>query len=527
MVLRWFLVSLLLLSGCQAPQSVPSTAAPPTTDQSLVAKAAALQSGAPATKVSRTLEAPVVKIGLDKQRTSADEIVKNEVARVSATSPVSAELAVVEKSDATPPQLVANLETPGIAPDVTVSADTRVESTSATQSTNSGEGQVEVTEVVTEAERGERSSVEETTTLAAAVQEQSIGSPDLGTDDEPVTATKEADNATESEESESPLLAQPKSDRSQIGITGRMSINFDSRLSPDQPDIYIIELLAANVLKVSGKILRKPPILGAIVGYEREPLQLEYDLSFTGRRADGDAWSPVGSWKGVLVVDKQGLYRPKGLAINSSTFAGSIQGKRRGEPGVFESVREYTRSLGGKKVALKVKRSDPLRFNNLLVAGGPTDNLEAFKISGHLDYDYDTGNWLSNGLTLSSNSGSSDTISGSIKWVEDEERERNGLGQYEFNLRFNEERFKEATSQASSTDSMSDEEAFFAVNPEIPTLYGTMRYRDSYGSAGPDEEAPVIRSDVIYDLSGERLTNEQLINFLKLWLLIVGPVNDE
>jgi hypothetical protein len=37
----------------------------------------------------------------------------------------------------------------------------------------------------------------------------------------------------------------------------------------------------------------------------------------------------------------------------------------------------------------------------------------------------------------------------------------------------------------------------------------------------------VVASVVTYQLQGLGVTKTQLINFLKLWLLIVGPVNDE
>lgn len=70
---------------------------------------------------------------------------------------------------------------------------------------------------------------------------------------------------------------------------------------------------------------------------------------------------------------------------------------------------------------------------------------------------------------------------------------------------------------------MSDEEAFFAVDDSIPSLTGRVTYVDTM-SAG--SELPVS-SKVTYQLNANKLTKQQVMNFFKLWMIGIGPINDE
>ena len=52
-------------------------------------------------------------------------------------------------------------------------------------------------------------------------------------------------------------------------------------------------------------------------------------------------------------------------------------------------------------------------------------------------------------------------------------------------------------------------------------LTGTIKFTDTPGPNGP------TASQVEYDLKSNKLTQQQVMNFAKLWLVAVGPTNDE
>ena len=70
---------------------------------------------------------------------------------------------------------------------------------------------------------------------------------------------------------------------------------------------------------------------------------------------------------------------------------------------------------------------------------------------------------------------------------------------------------------------MSDEDAFFAVDTSVPSLTGRIEYVDTFVGGGTLPSA----SQVTYHLNANKLTKQQAVNFFKLWLIAVGPTNDE
>ena len=117
----------------------------------------------------------------------------------------------------------------------------------------------------------------------------------------------------------------------------------------------------------------------------------------------------------------------------------------------------------------------PCAFENIVFAKGPSENYPRTSVNGRLDYDYETGNWFTDGIRLRATidgKETEDVITGSIKWVQDSDRATNGKGYYEFNLRFNEDKNKTASTEGAAFEKLSDEEAFFAVDHSIPCLTG-------------------------------------------------------
>jgi len=122
-----------------------------------------------------------------------------------------------------------------------------------------------------------------------------------------------------------------------------------------------------------------------------------------------------------------------------------------------------------------------------------------------------------------------DTITGTIKWVEDPNRSSNGKGRYEFNLRFNEEKHVKAAPEEAVAN-IPDEDAIFAVDKHIPAITGTIDYVDNFGGSvlkDPDGRPLPTTSKAVYNLQASGLTKQQTMNFAKLWLIAVGPTNDE
>jgi hypothetical protein len=186
----------------------------------------------------------------------------------------------------------------------------------------------------------------------------------------------------------------------------------------------------------------------------------------------------------------------------------------------------YKRLVGNKTVSFTVKKSDPMRFERLVLAQGPATVYPRTTVNGRLDYDYETGNWITDGIRFAytlNGKEYNDVITGTIKWVEDPQRATNGKGQYEFNLRFNEDKNKPAQSENAAFDKMSEEDAFFVVDNAIPCLTGTIEYVDTLSGS---IEAPTA-SKVTYNLNANKLTKQQIMNFFKLWTIGVGPTNDE
>ena len=70
---------------------------------------------------------------------------------------------------------------------------------------------------------------------------------------------------------------------------------------------------------------------------------------------------------------------------------------------------------------------------------------------------------------------------------------------------------------------MSDEESFFFVDDTVPCLTGKVNYVDTMPAGG---ESP-ISSKITYNLNANKLTKQQVMNFFKLWIVSVGPTNDE
>lgn len=339
-------------------------------------------------------------------------------------------------------------------------------------------------------------------------------------------------------------------------IAGTMDIDFRTRSQLDSTgdlksgsaalgakDKYKFDLTVAKTTKFTGEITRQPNLFSATLARKKQEAQLWYsvDLAVMNPK-DLKQSRVVGKWVGTVPVDTAtGAFdlsggtkseSPLRIAVDAvgsaKAFTDNFSGRMMGKAEKKENLAEYTfkRLVGNKTVTMTVKKSDPMRFDNLVLAKGPAEVYPRCVVTGRLDFDYETGNYLTDGIRFKytlDGTEHEDIVTGSIKWVEDADRATNGKGYYEFNLRFNEEKNKTAADEAKAFEKMSEEDAFFAVDNSVPCLTGRISYVDTTASGS---EAPVS-SKVTYSLHANKLTKQQIMNFFKLWLICVGPTNDE
>ena len=336
-------------------------------------------------------------------------------------------------------------------------------------------------------------------------------------------------------------------------IAGQMTIDFKTRTNLDSSgdlkegsaaigaqDKYMFNLSVAKTTEFSGDIVRQPKLYTKTLGRTKQNAKLAYSVNIAVLNPkDLKQKKNVGKWVGEVAIDpNSGAYNlgsgesPLRIAIDAvgrapsftDRFGGRLVGKAEKKESLTSAT--YNRIIGNKTVSITVKKADPMRFEQLELAKGPAEVYPHTFVNGRLDYDYETGNWFTDGIRFKyqlDGKDVEDVVTGSIKWVEDADRATNGKGKYEFNLRFNEEKNKPASSEAAAFEKMSSEDAFFAVDNSVPTLTGTIEYVDTFISGGTTPSS----SKITYHLNANKLTKQQVVNFFKLWMTCVGPTNDE
>ena len=339
-------------------------------------------------------------------------------------------------------------------------------------------------------------------------------------------------------------------------IAGTMDIEFETRTKLDTSgdlkkgspaigakDTYKIAIQVAKTTEFAGTITRMPKLFSSVLGRTKQDASLYYSVDLAVLKPDDlKQKRVVGKWVGTVPMDpesgaydlsggkaKDSALRVKVDAVGKATafedvFAGKMIGKAEKKEGLTSSL--YKRVVGNRTVEVKVLRSDPMRFENVALAMGPASIYPKTVVTGRLDYDYETGNYFTDGITFRyalDGKDYEDIVTGSIKWVKEKDYDTSGKSYYEFNLRFNEAKNKTATGEGAAFEKMSDEDAFFAVDNSIPALTG----RISYVDVKSGEDSPPSASKVTYALNANKLTKQQIMNFFKLWLIAVGPTNDE
>ncbi len=339
-------------------------------------------------------------------------------------------------------------------------------------------------------------------------------------------------------------------------IVGTLDIDFATRRNLDRSgkladgspaegskDRYTLALTVANTTEFSGSVERSPRLVSKLLQRDIQPAGLQYDLTLSVRNPSNlQQKRAVGKWVGAVPIDAQGVYlldggaasgSPLRMAIDSvgtaegftDTFAGRLVGRQPTRKSLVPLT--LKRLVGKREVKIEAQKIDPMSFENVVLAAGPAKIYPRTTVNGRMVFDYETGNWYLDGLSFRyslNGQDYEDRATGSIKWVEDANRAQNGKGRYEFNVRFNEDKVQPPTGEAAAfSQTLSDEDAFFAVDASVPALTGNAEFVDQLV---PGKDAPVT-SKISYNLAANRLTKQQIVNFFKLWLLAIGPTNDE
>lgn len=321
-------------------------------------------------------------------------------------------------------------------------------------------------------------------------------------------------------------------------ITGTMEINFVTRTPAGQTDgspkigaqdIYKLDLTVNGANKFVGQIARQPRIKQFKIRTIQQP---RYDFTIN---LQVGKFGTVGQWVGPMTIDeKVGAFKLEGaddrvlrIMVDkgqtfTSPFGGEFYGKAEDKSKLaWDTIK---RQVAGKTVEKKFQ-ADPIRFQQVVLAKGPNpQKYPTASVSGELSFDRETSNYYAKGLTFNytyDGKDYSDVVTGTIKWVEDPSRKTNGKGRYEFNLRFNEEKAQKPKTDDQAFANKSDDDLFFAVDSFIPSLNGNVEYQDSMTGD------TVVASKVTYKLQSNKLTDQQVMNFAKMWILACGPTNDE
>jgi hypothetical protein len=341
-------------------------------------------------------------------------------------------------------------------------------------------------------------------------------------------------------------------------VTGSVVIDYNSRSerSQNNVDIYEVTNLAIADLMVLGGTVQRVP---------EKKLSYSLKMDVVNPANPGQVAKDAAILRGDLNIDSKGVYSPEAGQLridvvkgsqSSNKFSGSIQGRavtrwwnlsQKLKSAAKEATKVYSRYVDGHVVNIQVKNPDPLRFERLGLASGPFSFLVETKVDGTLDYDYELGNWLTDqgGVSFTYTVGDkviSDKVTGTIRFAEEAGTFTDAKGKkqpytayYDYNLRFNEPPLNKDQGFFGGDATQADTDAFFSsADNSKPGIYGRVYYNDSDTACkkATDEEGKTkcvgpTRSEIAYDLKPVGLTYQQLANWMKLELLVIGPFTDE
>ena len=318
-------------------------------------------------------------------------------------------------------------------------------------------------------------------------------------------------------------------------IKGDMTIQYNTRqatpVAHGVKDTYTVNVNVCNSAQFHGTITDRPQLIeGMFSKAVTQTRLLTYDIA-------ADLVNPknptqvknVGRLFGTVPIGSDGMYHygqgslemdiiPMGQAAGfTSQFKGDVQGKPLNRPAnwldnVSLSAISLTRVSNGKTTTVILKKYDKMVYSNTELGAGPAQFYTAVTVSGEMLYDYDKNCWFFNNVSLAY-AGHYDRITGTIRWVEPSR----GSGEYQFDVRVNEPAPSETAAFAAGP---ADESAFFETDTTIPSLTGTMKYKDTLRGD------TTLASAVTIDLKGTNLNKNQVMALCKMIVFsAVVPMN--
>ena len=320
-----------------------------------------------------------------------------------------------------------------------------------------------------------------------------------------------------------------------LAITGTMGIQFATRSASrnaNSVDTYSLDVNIANSAIFKGTITAKP-VVKQMVGANKMG-RLSYSLDALVVNPNNPTQTKdVGRLFGDVPVDDKNVYRfeegflkisvlPIGQAKGfESKFSGIAIGKPPLVSGVAKVKQDTLRLVSGKGGAVTLKNYDVMRFQNIVLAAGPVQIYPEVTVAGDMVYDYDRSIWYFKNVTFTYGVNGQrlyDTLTGTIRWIEDPNRKTNGQGRYDFDVRVNEPPPSENAVFAGT----SDEASFFTSDDSIAGLTGNISYKDSMNGD------VVLSSAVKIDLKSNKLNKQQVMCLSKLLFFVMTvPFNAE
>jgi hypothetical protein len=345
-----------------------------------------------------------------------------------------------------------------------------------------------------------------------------------------------------------PAVAKPQPEV----VKGTLNISFDAtgtgKIVSGATDKYDFDVVVANSAHFHGSIDRLPYVKSTM-GFGGQDGSLTYNITYDliNHKKPTQVARDIGTLSGTVPNDKDNVYRFEDgdLTMNThahgragalqSKFAGLALGKKPGGGATLQQqALSFVRSIKGNTVAKKVTKYDTMEFRQHILGAGPSPELTAVQVNGPMVYDYDSGVWYFKDITCVYATVANgvqtphlDTITGSIRWKEDDNRASNGQGEYDFDIRVNEP--PPSDDAAFNSKSSDNDDDFFAADDAVPGLSGTMKYVDtiipgSITKANPDGN--VTASAIQIDLKGNQISREQVVYLAKLVLFsAVVPIN--
>jgi hypothetical protein len=345
-----------------------------------------------------------------------------------------------------------------------------------------------------------------------------------------------------------------------VFIKGSMNIKFNTQIKPaivNAKDVYTLNVNVCNSAAFYGTIVDTPLVMsGWINPTVSRQRSLYYDINCdvispkTGRVLAED----VSRLYGTVPIGVSGIYDYNSGSLefsvldrragSDSKFSGFAAGKPLNRPSnwldkVQLQTVYITRIIKGKTQQVVLSKYDKMEYQNLVLAAGPLPIYQTATATGELYYDYDKFEWFIKNVTVDYAIGTTngdvlkhDRLTGTIRWVPDAHRATTGTGEYQFDVRVNE---PIPTDDFVSSAPASDESAFTETDDSVPSLTGTMQYKDTLDQSTVDavndpkgNNATTLASVVTIDLAGNNISKQQaMILFKMLIIQAVVPMNSD